>query len=177
MRIRLWTRFLFIFACPSSKQHVMVITLCILQHTCALIYQLHKTIIEDNKLVCKQSTKYFTISMNNHYSNIDIDIIDHGKIIDCTTHHVYQENIVGMMRKCCRWWWISASQRGTGGIPEAPTEAAVKGSAPPPAAQGAPTMAGPRGALPPCPPYSLYLLGAVEEPSPLEMAVKREAIS
>jgi hypothetical protein len=41
----------------------------------------HKTIIEDNKLVCNQSTKYFTIAMNNHYSNIDIGTIDHGKII------------------------------------------------------------------------------------------------
>jgi hypothetical protein len=50
-----------------------------------------KTIIEDNKLVCNQSIKYFTIANNNHYSNLDIDTIDHGKTIDCTTHHVFQE--------------------------------------------------------------------------------------
>jgi hypothetical protein len=59
----------------------------------------HKNIIEDNKLVCNQSIKYFTIAKNNHYSNVDVDTIDHGKIIDCTTHYVYQEITVGMMRK------------------------------------------------------------------------------
>jgi hypothetical protein len=41
-----------------------------------------------NKLVCNQSIKYFTIPRTNHYSNLDIDIIDHGKTIGCTTHHV-----------------------------------------------------------------------------------------
>jgi hypothetical protein len=35
----------------------------------------------------------------------------------------------------------------------------------------------PWGAVPPCPPSSLDLLGAVEEPSPLEMAAKGELIS
>jgi hypothetical protein len=49
------------------------------------------TIIKDKKLICNQSTKHFTIVKNNHYSNLDIDTIDHGKIIDCTTHHVCQE--------------------------------------------------------------------------------------
>jgi hypothetical protein len=58
----------------------------------------HKTIIEDNKLIYNQSTKKFTIAKNNHYSNVDIDTIDHGKII-CTTHHLCQEIRVGMMRK------------------------------------------------------------------------------
>jgi hypothetical protein len=59
----------------------------------------HKTIIEDKKIVCNQSTKYFTTAKNNHYSNIDIDTIDYGKIIDCTTHHVCQEITVEMMRR------------------------------------------------------------------------------
>jgi hypothetical protein len=35
----------------------------------------------------------------------------------------------------------------------------------------------PWGAATPCPPSSLELLGAVEEPSPLEIAAKGEAIS
>jgi hypothetical protein len=55
----------------------------------------HKTIIEDNKLVWNQSTKYFTIAKNNHYPNLDTDTINHGKTIDCTTNHVCQEIIVG----------------------------------------------------------------------------------
>jgi hypothetical protein len=72
-----------------------------LTYVCTHI-SVHKTIIEDNKLVCNQSTKYFTIAKNNHYSNVDMDTIDHGKIIDCTTHHVCQEITVGMIKKCCR---------------------------------------------------------------------------
>jgi hypothetical protein len=86
----------------------------------------HKTIIEDNKLICNQSTKYFTIAKNNHYSNLDIDTIDHGKTIDYTTHHVCQEITihhfcqeitVWMMKRCCTWWWRGASPRGRGGGP------------------------------------------------------------
>jgi hypothetical protein len=72
-------------------------------HTHILV---RKTIIEDSKLVFNQSTKYFTVVKNNHYSNLDIDTIDHGKIIDYTTHHVCQEITVGASRRCCyRWWW------------------------------------------------------------------------
>ena len=35
------------------------------------------------------------LARTDHYSNLDIDTIDHGKIIDCTTHHVCQEITVG----------------------------------------------------------------------------------
>jgi hypothetical protein len=139
---------------------------------------IHKTIIEDHKLVCNQSTKYFTIAKNNHYSNLDIDTIDHEKTIECTTHHVFQEITVGMIKKWCRWWCKCASPRGRGGHDEGgDTAAAMQGSASPAAVQGAPAAAGPRGVPPPCPPSSLDLLGTIDEPSPLEMASKGEANS
>jgi hypothetical protein len=84
------------------------------QHMCALIYQYIRPSQKDNKLVCNLLTKYFIIAMNNHFSNLDIDTIDHGKIIDYTTHHVCQEITAGMMRRCCRWWWRCTSPRGRG---------------------------------------------------------------
>jgi hypothetical protein len=40
--------------------------------------------------------------------------------------------------------------------------------------QGALEAAGPRGAPPPCPCSSLYLLGTIEDPFPLDMAAKGE---
>jgi hypothetical protein len=39
----------------------------------------YNSIIEDKKLVRNQSIKYFTIAKNDHYPNLDIDTIDHGK--------------------------------------------------------------------------------------------------
>jgi hypothetical protein len=45
------------------------------------------------------------------------------------------------------------------------------------AVQGISVTAGPRGTPPPCPPFSLALIGVVEKPSPLEMAAKGETIS
>jgi hypothetical protein len=65
--------FLLLTTCNSDK----------LMHPPTYVYthiSVYNTIIEDNKLVCNQSTKYLTIAMNNHYSNLDIDTIDHGKI-------------------------------------------------------------------------------------------------
>jgi hypothetical protein len=62
-------------------------------------------------------------------------------------------------------------------LKEASVEAAVKGSVPVVAAHGAPAVAGPRGAHPPCPPSSLDILSVVDEPSPLVMSAKGEAIS
>jgi hypothetical protein len=130
----------------------------------------HKIIIEDNKLVCNQSSKYFTIAKNNHYSNIDIDTIDHGKIIDCTTHHICQDIIVGMMSKCCRWWWRGASPRGRGGGHYARGQEGWGARSPATATKGG----GPWGAVAPWPSSSLDQLGTVEDPSPLEMAAKGE---
>jgi hypothetical protein len=35
------------------------------------------------------------LPITNHYSNLEIDTIDHGKPIDCTTHHICQEITTG----------------------------------------------------------------------------------
>jgi hypothetical protein len=66
----------------------------------------HKTIIEDNKFVCNQSTKNFTIANNKLLlKQGHRNTIDHEKWVHCVIHHVCQEITVGMMRSCSRWWW------------------------------------------------------------------------
>jgi hypothetical protein len=68
---------------------------------CALIYQYIRPSQKITNMYGNNSTKYFTIAKKNHYSNLDIDTIDHEKTIDCTTHHVCQEIRVEMMMDRC----------------------------------------------------------------------------
>jgi hypothetical protein len=86
-------------------------------HVCTHI-SVHKTNIEDNKLVCNQLTKNFTIVNNKLLlKQGHRNTIDHGKQVYCIIHHVCQEITMGMMRSCSRWWWRCASPRGRGGDP------------------------------------------------------------
>ena len=55
----------------------------------------HKTIIEDNIFVCNHKQTISQLPRTDHYSNSDVDTTDHGKTIDCITHHVCQEITVG----------------------------------------------------------------------------------
>ena len=59
---------------------------------CALILQYKEIIIEENKYLYATITNYLTIAKNNSLlKQRHRDTKNHGEMIDCITHHVFQE--------------------------------------------------------------------------------------